>query len=64
MTVKKLLLAGITVVSLGGVFFWWLKPSSEPVTGSEVMAPANAVAGSAPDTQLVAQVAMLETLLA
>src|SRR3990172_3274010 len=64
MTVKKLLLAGITVVSLGGVLFWWLKPPSEPVTGSAVMAPANAVAGSAPGIQLTAQVAMIESLLA
>lgn len=64
MTVKKLLLTGITVVSLGGILFWRLKPPSEPVTGSEVMVPANAVAGSAPGTQLAVRVAMIESLLA
>lgn len=64
MTIKKLLLTGITVVSLGGVLFWWLKPPSKSVTGSEVMAPANAAAGIVPGSKLALRVAMIEALLA
>lgn len=63
-TIKKLLLTGITVVSLGGILLWWLKPPHEPVTGSEVMAPANAGAGIVPGSKLALRVAMIESLLA